>query len=662
MPTIPLMMLPKLPKVPQAAEAIKDAIKQELVAKGIIANNIKLHPSWNDIYKCWEYIATYQRQPDRVIRFRIFDEKSDTKQTGEDYINRSNNLAKSGIDLIQQLLNAPEFASVKKEFINKINKFNNSFKDRLRDLDPADPRQHEMAIEIFQQLNSEIARILHEIHVEQDFSARLQDLGYINSKTDRKCKRPAPIKPEEWLKILEQHESRYTATIKRDLLVHIYKSPGLSDTWTANYNVPYSDLPSTLRNGQDRILPNWFRSVTKIFKVNTDTKSPEEINSFEAERSTSFSAIAANKEERAKINKEIAANKLRVLVREKIIEKLKSNQEWSELFKQMPACFKQKMLIMTLLNLPFRHKTENKFMSEAFSESPQFLDTIKAFDDCQQERLMLLPEDLKYILNHVPEIKSNIPLLELLSNTPIRCETVFHNFASSGLRSLSKQNNYNNIALKSMVTWFGEYLKKNHITFDSNNLKNLEELKEIYGNTNDQKIKNTISLYIKYLELLKENSNEPGDNFLRQTITALLVNHLGHELHVTCKSGEDRTGANFVAIECALARVADDVAKIGTDHGAWQEFKKNFWSNYIATEKLSASREITNMNAIGARGLQSQGEAKGLVKALQKLRILLRQISPIAAGLNVSNKMARISKLAFKKYIPHNKSRKLFKK
>lgn len=585
--------------------------------------------TWNENYKCWEYLVKLQK-PERIIRVKLLDNNSSLKQTGQDYVNRINNLAESGIDLIQKLY--PK--KLTEKFIKDIKESQKKLQAALQHLDPANQEQHLLAINAFQAFNSELSLILNNLNASQSCQATLKKLDYIESTHNRKCKHGMPQTIADWLKILETHEANYTASIKRDILFNVYKNPDSSENssrnlYVINSNIPFSDIPSTLRDGTNNILPNWFRSNTKIFNINNN--SLEIVDSFSAERSSSFSAIAVTKDLRNSVTQKIIENKLRNLVRNKIIEKLNQNPNT----KNLDECFNQQMLVMTLLNLPFKHDQENK-LPEAFSEYPQFQDSIVAFK--QIKELKLTEEDINYIKNHTSVTEDQLNKLNLTSKN-INHQEVFHNFASSGVRFFSREDRYNQQQLNSIIAWMQE---KNYLP-QKIDPKSVSKLKK-YLDTNEYKYlqpdhKKALSLYIKYLELLNQGSNKPEDNFLRQTFTALLANHLGKELHVTCKSGEDRTGAVFVAIDnalCSFARIHIDPQNFNIHNKeTWNKFKQDFWQNYVRTEELSASHDITNLNAIGARGLQSQSG---------------KSISPVSNTFTVSNAMARISKLAFKKY------------
>jgi hypothetical protein len=233
----------------------------------------------------------------------------------------------------------------------------------------------------------------------------------LSPTTNRKCNHGMPQTEADWLKILEIHEANYTATIKRDILFNVYKNPDSGENsnrnlYVINSNIPFSDIPSTVRDGTNNILPNWFRSTTKILNINNN--SLQIVDSFSAERSSSFSAIAVTKDLRNSVTQTIIENKLRNLVRNKIIEKLNQNPNT----KNLDECFNQQMLVMTLLNLPFKHDQENK-LPEAFSEYPQFQDSIVAFK--QIKELKLTEEDIKYIQAHVNITEDKLNKFDLSS-------------------------------------------------------------------------------------------------------------------------------------------------------------------------------------------------------------------------------------------------------
>ena len=627
---------------------------------------------WNNTYNCWEYSVAIKKEDSkpfdpynkksrfqsslegRIIRVKIFNPSSNTQQNSQDYINRINNLANSGINLIEKLF---EKAHVTPDIQNKIRDIKTKcslLEKQLASLEPSNPEAHKVAIQCFQMLNSHIAATLKVLNKKYDVVDPLKKLGYIHSKTDRRCKKGVPKTTKNWLKILATHEARFTSLNKRDVLVNVY--PLLDDQgktspiWTINYNLPLSDVPSTLRNAAGKVLPNWFRSTTNIFKV--ENNKAKSLESFTAERSSSFSAIAVDKLFRRQYTTDIAKNKLRLLVRNKIIEKLnqldlsRQTITRSAIEDILQECFKQELVVTTLLNLPFKHKKEN-FLPEAFSEGPQFKDGKVALESIAS--LYLEESDVDYILKHIkiPSAVSQYSLLAYLQQQKIICTPVFHNFASSVLRKLSREKSYNQESLRSVMQWMQEYLNKHNILVndsDFTQLKNIQQLQAIYEQVDDMDVKKTLSLYIKYIELLKKSSNAKQDNFLIQVFSSLLTNRLGKEIHITCKSGEDRTGATLVAIDCALATIENmHLHKTNFNIHApneWDKFRNDFWKNYIKTEEFSASRDITDMNAVGARGLQSQSKI---------LKILMSVVSPIYKKLRISDKMARISKVAFKK-------------
>ena len=620
---------------------------------------------WNDTYKCWEYCVTIHGdgndfdpyitpekatrvQPSlegRVIRVKIFNEQSNTTHNSQDYINRADNLINSGIDLIRKIYG--DLTQVELN-IKELEEYRKFLQDKLKLLDPHNEKHHELATQAFQVLNSKIAMFLQKLQQNSygDSSKEaLEQLGYINSAVDRRCNKDLPNNEQDWLKILEAHEARFIAAIKRDLLINVYQAPQeqQKDIWTINYNIPLSDVPSTLRNAAGKMLANWFRTVTKTFRVSG--QALKELSSFTAERSSSISALSITKDKRESYTREMAENKLRTLIRDKIIAKLNQAEltsdsgDESSLKQLLDGCFSQDLLLMTLLNLPLKHKQEKGRIPEEFSEFPQFIDAKRAFEAIGS--LKLEDSDIEYIKDHVRVRNISTRLVAYLKDQEIKHNTVFHNFASSGVKFLSRQEVYNAEALLSMKQWMKEYLADKSIDLDDAILNNPKKLNDLYNaTTTSAEVKKTLSLYIRYLKLFKEKSNAPKNNYLRQTFTALLANRLGKEVHITCKSGEDRTGAVFVAIDCALA----SFERLGLheenfnihDKNIWNRFKEDFLGNYIRTEELSASRDITDMNSIGARGIQSQ--ASRLVTLFHK-------------HFHISNKIAKISKSAFKKYI-----------
>lgn len=619
---------------------------------------------WNKQYKSWEYSikvidenSSSQRSlAGRTIRVKIFNKDSNTKQNSQDYINRLNHLASSAQDLLNKLLPGINLS----EDIKHIQDQQALLITQLQLLDPSNPAHHALAIKCFQMFNSYVAAIFKKLYKEYPGVAiKLKQLDYIDSVINRRCTKGVPKNTKGWLKILSIHEAMFTALHKRDILFNVYP---VDDVWVVNHNIPLSDVPSTLRNGSGNVLPNWFRSITNIFKVNGDVCN--KLESFVAERSSSFSAIAVNKIFRSRINEEIAKNKIRILVRNKILAKL--NQLTADELANininsiLEDCFNQELVLTTLLNLPFKHKEENK-LPEAFSESPQFKDGRKSLTDIKN--LTLSEADVDYIITHIkPDIKRAIPgadatLRLYLQPHGINCKTIFHNFASSVLRKLSREQSYNKYASQLMEQSMESFLKQKGINIKFSRLQDLKKLQLLYshGVIQDIEVKKTLSLYIKYIELLKKSSNNAQNNFMLQIVSSLLSHRLGKEIHITCKSGEDRTGAIFVAIDCALSTIAklesnDNNFSI---HNPvyWKLFRDTFWNNYVKIERLSASRDITDMNAIGARGLQSQSK---------KSNLLISIVSPVYKKMILSDKMARISKLVFKKYFTRKKRQKFF--
>lgn len=627
---------------------------------------------------------------DRLIKVRLLDSHSHLKQTSQDYINRANSLFNSGTDLIRKILGSKSrissFNRMVQTKIEEIEKYRKQLVAQLKLLDPADKKQHDLAVEALQALNTKIANALQDLSATFLNSTNLFDvlkaLGYIHSSIDRTSGRGMPVKAKDWFKILQAHEALFTAKIKNDIIFNVYRDPAKndSDLWIVNKNIPFSDMPSTLRNAAGQVVPNWFRSNTKVFKINQQNQELIKIEDFSSDRSSSFSAIAVNSKDRERYTDEIVKNKLRLLVRNAILEKLYNNpnivhniNSSNELNDFLASCFNQEILVMTLLNLPIKHKKEirNRFLKvpEEFSETPQFFDTKRAFKKIGP--IKLEDSDIRYIQDHLGNISNRSTILELLpeylQQKSIKHHEVFHNFASSGLRWLSRENSNNKKQSKIIADWMKEYfdnkgieLKGYKIRVKFNNVKQLKQLYEYLSKEPpvDDLVLKTLSLYIKYLELLKKSFIFAEENFLRQVITALLINNLGKEIHITCKSGEDRTGAILVAIDCALASLsrvekAQQISQNGStihnirihDAKTWKNFKKDFWQNYLRTEELSASHDITNMNAIGARGLQSQ--AAGIIA-----RLIRTAVSPHSKHFEISNRMARIAKAVFnpKKY------------
>lgn len=689
---------------------------------------------WNNEYHCWEYqvkvvadtvnsdqiaidlvdglysnnlddsqigsdIRVQPSLADRLIKVRLLDSHSHLKQTSQDYISRANSLFNSGIDLFKKLSPINPLNPQIKQKIEEIEKYHQWLVARLKLLDPSDKKQHDLALEALQTLNTKIANYLHEslsgTFIEPTLASILKNFGYIHSSIDRTSGRGVPVKAKDWFKILQAHEALVTAKIKNDIIFNVYRDPAKndSDLWIVNKNIPFSDMPSTLRNAAGQVVPNWFRSNTKVFKVNQQHKKLIKIQDFSSDRSSSFSAIAVNPKDRERYTDEIVKNKLRLLVRNAILEKLYNNQNIlnninssNELNDLLASCFNQDMLVMTLLNLPIKHKKEirHRFFKvpEEFSETPQFFDTKRAFKKIGL--IKLEDSDMRYIEDHLGNISNRSKILELLpeclQEKSIKHHEVFHNFASSGLRWLSRENSNNKKQSKIIAEWMKEYLDNKGVELKGCKVRvkfdNVKQLKQLYDHLTkveppaDDLVLKTLSLYIKYLELLKKSFIFAEENFLRQVITALLVNNLGKEIHITCKSGEDRTGAILVAIDCALASVSrveksQQTSQNGSminhirihDAKTWKNFKKDFWKNYLRTEELSASHDITNMNAIGARGLQSQ--AAGIIA-----RLIKTAVSPHSKDFEVSNRMARIAKAVFnpKKYKNDKQLRKIKEK
>ena len=686
---------------------------------------------WNKEYHCWEYqvkvvadtinsdqvaidfidgsysdnlngshihpdIRVQPSLADRLIKVRLLDSQSHLKQTSQDYISRANSLFNSGIDLFKKFSDInPKI----KQKIKEIEIYHRRLVAQLKLLDPADKKQHDLAVEALQALNTTIANSLHEslsaMFVAPRVAFVLKDLGYIHSSIDRTSGRGVPVKAKDWFKILQVHEALFTAKIKNDVIFNVYRDPAKndSDLWIVNKNIPFSDMPSTLRNAAGQVVPNWFRSNTKVFKINQQPKKLIKIQDFSSDRSSSFSAIAVNPKDRERYTDEIVKNKLRLLARNAILEKLYNNPNVvnsinspNELNDFLASCFNQEMLVMTLLNLPIKHKKEirNRLFKvpEEFSETPQFFDTKRAFKKIGS--IKLEDSDIRYIQDHLGNISNRSTILELLpeclQQKSIKHHEVFHNFASSGLRWLSRENSNNKKQSKIIADWMKEYfdnkgieLKGYKVRVKFNNVKQLKQLYEDLAKVEppvDDLVLKTLSLYIKYLELLKKSFIFAEENFLRQVITALLINNLGKEIHITCKSGEDRTGAILVAIDCALAslsrvekaqQTSQNRSKINHtrihDAKTWKNFKKDFWQNYLRTEELSASHDITSMNAIGARGLQSQ--AAGIIA-----RLIRTAVSPHSKHFEISNRMARIAKAVFnaKKYKNAKQLRKIQEK
>ena len=632
--------------------------------------------------------------------FSILNNKeSDLKQTGQDYINRCNNLTESAVNLINNLFTIEQtkisIATGKKdnpEFDEQLKEFNSTIKNKIAEieqhklllietlgkLDPATQEDHHLAIQAFQELNSTLADHLLNLETtipkltNKTVDNKLSDLKYFTNKqpslfqklTKKKDDKISHKTPEDWIKILQLHEARFDASKERDIVFHVYHDPAEQDSakklWVIDGNIPFSNLPSTVRDGTDELLSNWWRSTTTLLKV--DNGNATVVDSFTAERSSSFSAIdKKNKAERQVINKKIAENKLRTLVRNKIVETInKHAHDPNFQFNNKDlydACFNHEILVMTLLNLPLNkimQHTSIPLIHKAFDESNQLEDTVRAFSEVNK-KLHLTEDDIDYIKKHVAHQHMTAFDIDALKERNITHTTVFHNFASSSLRGFSSEEKFNKPGLDKITTYVVEYFSKNcpgtipPAMFQN---FNLVELNKAYNNpkllSDDKKI---LSMYIKYVDLIQKESMDPSDNFLRQVFSALLMKNLGKEIHVTCKSGEDRTGATFVAINCSLV----ELAKLNQnqenfnihDPKQWESFKKNFWDNYANIEHFSASREITNFNAVGARGLQSQSVGK-----------FGKQVSPVHRDLIVSNHMARISKQAFKKYIPQS-ARKL---
>lgn len=640
---------------PIILKEVGNTIKKFLAAHNLQVDYDSARVTWNNQYKCWEYnikiieehSSSQASLAGRTIVVKIFNQNSNTNQNSQDYLNRLNNLAVSAQDLLNKLLPGINLS----EDIKHIQEHQALLITQLQLLDPSNPEQHALAVKCLQMFNSYVAAILKKLHKEYPGVAiKLKQLDYIDSVIDRRCTKSIPKKTKDWLKILNIHEARFTAGHKRDILVNVFP---VDEVWVVNHNVPLSDVPSTLRNGKGNILPNWFRATTNIFKINGDTC--DKLESFVAERSSSFSAIAVNKLFRARINEEIAKNKFRILVRDKIIitlNQLKSEQLADiNINNVLESCFDQELALTTLLNLPFKHKEENK-LPEAFSESPQFKDGKKSLGTIKN--VTLSEADVDYIIAHIrPEVKQAIPgaaatLRLYLQPHRINCKTIFHNFASSVLRKLSREKSYNQQALQAINQSMEDILQQPIIS-------DLKKLQVLYSETQDTEVKKTLSVYIKYIQLLKKASSSPENNFMLQIFSSLLNHRLGKEIHITCKSGEDRTGAIFVAIDCALSTIAKLEAHDNNfsihDPSSWKLFRDTFWNNYAKIEEFSASRDITDMNAIGARGLQSQSKKSNFLRSI---------VSPLYKKMIISDRMARISKLAFKKYFTAKKRQKFF--
>jgi hypothetical protein len=132
---------------------------------------------WNEIYKCWEYSVNLLEPEGRVIRVKLLDTNSTLKQSGQDYVNRINNLTESGIDLIKTLY--PEHLT--KTYINDIKKLQQILQPKLQQLDPANQEQHLLATDAFQAFNSELSFILNTLQKNNSCEAKLKRLGYIES-------------------------------------------------------------------------------------------------------------------------------------------------------------------------------------------------------------------------------------------------------------------------------------------------------------------------------------------------------------------------------------------------------------------------------------------------------------------------------------------------
>jgi len=151
----------------------------------------------------------------------------------------------------------------------------------------------------------------------------------------------------------------------------------------------------------------------------------------------------------------------------------------------------------------------------------------------------------------------------------------------------------------------------------------------------------TLCLFYQHMEYtfdpnyIKGIVHDPLHNFTPAVIANALAFELGFTPQVTCKSGEDRTGGEQIMDNQILAKIhqGDGLSveingrqkplhKILGRSESYNHLLKEIWDDFPQAAMASNSRDITDLNAPGAQGLQIEG---GNVPNTDKLQTFIKK-------------------------------------
>jgi hypothetical protein len=107
---------------------------------------------------------------------------------------------------------------------------------------------------------------------------------------------------------------------------------------------------------------------------------------------------------------------------------------------------------------------------------------------------------------------------------------------------------------------------------------------------------------------------DPKNRYMKALWLQVLSDSVGVDTHITCKSGEDRTG-EFCALlnawnEYCAAVGKEEAFRMLSDTRYYNGICDNLWKRWEVSQKFSTSFEVTGVNDQAAKGLQASDFSK----------------------------------------------------
>jgi len=453
-----------------------------------------------------------------------------------------------------------------------------------------------------------------------------------------------------WLAQLQAVESDMISHKKREVLVNIYKtsaSDKIDVPWTIDCVIPKTDMPSNLRWGKDDELPNHYDVISETVKIKSDGTALAQRTAFS--RSASLAPIAVtDDEERRNAGVRIAKKHIldnfdaaALTMHQDILTSVASGS--SDLAKVKP----KRVLVLTLFSAV---ADDSKVVDHFDKGSPQLRDTSEVIERLQtdlKKKIEGLIEGIKLsmIATNESERRENPAeltdeqeqLLEEYRNkfekTP-PLELAHINFGVNALRGfptdLQKKVNLAGLE-QQLLGWFLE----DNPTLTTFENKQFEQILKDWKSEDSVRKPNGLRQAVRarsasqrsqmdfFAGLMQALSVESTNvlskivgadrtdkyNYMRPIFTGLLAQSLGVDVHVTCQSGEDRTGVYFALVDHAKAVLLDlqeeDLNFSLANEKDFRKFVDVFWKESYAALLQSTGLEITGVNVPGARGYQT---------------------------------------------------------